>query len=126
LKTFLLKDGTDSHEYDFTSFVCADFAEMLHNNAEAASIRSAYVCVALGPCSSYLSGGGHALNAFETIDRGLVYIDCTGASGPGNSDKLVDVSVGDHYIPRSIFPEPGWSEIWGDMGIVKEIEIVQW
>jgi len=128
LKAFLAEDRTDEHPYELSTFVCADFAEMLHNNAEAASIRAAYFCVWLGPCSYFPSGGGHCLNAFETTDQGLVYIDCTGALGSnsGNCDKIVDVSVDKHYIPRSIFPKPGWRVRWGDMGIVEEIEVVQW
>jgi hypothetical protein len=128
LKTFLAEDKTDEHPYDLSTFVCADFAEMLHNNAEAASIRAAYVCVWLGPCSYFPSGNGHCLNAFETTDQGVVYIDCTGAlgSGPGNCDKIVDVSVGKHYIPRSIFPKPNWRVRWGDMGAIKDIEAMQW
>lgn len=128
LETFLAQDKTDEHPYNLLTFVCADFAEMLHNNAEAAGIRAAYVCVWLGPCSYFPSGGGHCLNAFETTDHGLVYIDCTGSldSGPANCDKSVDVSLGSHYIPKSIFPEPGWRVRWGDMGAVEEIEVVQW
>jgi len=128
LKAFLAEDRTDEHPYNLSTFVCADFAEMLHNNAEATGMRTAYVCVQLSPCSYFASGGGHCLNAFETTDRGLVYIDCTGAlgSGPGNCDKIVDVSVGKHYIPRSIFPEPNWGVRWEDMGAVENIEVIQW
>jgi ribosomal protein L37AE/L43A len=126
LKEFLLKDSTDSKSYDFDTFVCADFAEMLHNNAEAAGIRAAFVSIFLGPCSYWPSSGGHALNAFETTDRGLVYIDCTGGNGGINADKIVELEVGKNYIPECIFPEPGWSPIWGNMGMVEEIEVVQW
>ena len=128
LKTFLAKDKTDERPYNFSTFVCADFAEMLHNNAEAAGIKAAYVCIRLGPCSYSPSEGGHCFNAFETTDQGLIYIDCTGSSGfnPGNCDKIVDVSVGKHYIPRSIFPKPNWEIRWGDMGVVENIEITQW
>jgi hypothetical protein len=126
LKSFLLKDNTDQIPYDFGKFVCADFAERLHNNAELAGIKAAYVCVYLGPCSYYLTGGGHALNAFQTNDRGLIYIDCTGFKPGINADKIVDVTVGKEYIPQSIFPQPGWSSIWGDMGKVEDIETIEW
>jgi len=128
LEAFLLADKTDEHSYNRLTFVCADFAEMVHNNAEAAGIKAAYVCVELGACSYFLSGGGHALNAFDTTDRGLVYIDCTGplGSGPRNSDKTVDVQVGKEYIPGSIFPEAGWASVWESMGVVQEIEVVEW
>jgi hypothetical protein len=128
LKNFLLKDETDRQRYDYNTFVCADFAEMLHNNAEKSGFRTAYVCVQLGPCAFYSNGGGHALNAFQTTDRGLVSIDCTNSiQAYGiNADKVVDVKVDMDYIPYSIFPEPGWSSVWGNMGVVKEIEIIQW
>jgi len=52
----------------------------VHNNAEAAGIRAASVSVDFEGDEE-----GHALNVFETIDKGLVYIDCTGQS---SSDKL--------------------------------------
>lgn len=127
LKTFLLKDDTDSIKYDFNKFVCADFAERLHNNAEAAGIRAAFVVVWLGPSSYWPRSDGHALNAFETTDKGLVFIDCTGPLGFSiNADKIVDVEVGKDYVPRSIFPEPGWSDVWDSMGKVERIEIIQW
>ena len=126
LKTFLLKDTTDSIKYDFDEFVCADFAEKVHNNAEAAGIRAAFVSIWLGPCSYFPTSGGHALNAFETTEKGLVFIDCTGFLSGVNADKIVDVEVGKNYVPRSIFPEPGWSDIWDSMGKVERIETIQW
>jgi len=126
LKEFLLKDNTDSIEYDFDKFVCADFAERLHNNAEAVGIRAAFVSIWLGPCSYFPTSGGHALNAFETTDKGLVFIDCTGFLSGVNADKVVDVDVGKDYVPRSIFPEPGWSDVWDSVGKVERIETIQW
>jgi hypothetical protein len=128
LKDFLLKDETDRRRYDIHSFVCADFAEMLHNNAEKAGIKAAYVSVQLGPCSYYPYGGGHAFNAFQTTDQGLVFIDCTGTTRPYgiNADKIVEVKEGKEYIPHSIFPESGWNSVWENMGVVKEVEVIQW
>ena len=80
LKAFVEEDTTDTNDYlehPRIGYVCADFAEDVHNNAEAAGIRAASVSV------DFEEGGeGHALNAFDTIDRGLVYIDCTGQSYP--------------------------------------------
>jgi hypothetical protein len=55
-----------------------------------AGIRCAYVSVVL-------STGLHALDAFQTTDKGLVYIDDTGAT-PGNGVtrcvKTVNIAVG--------------------------------
>ena len=72
LRNFLDSDDTESIRYDYNSFVCADFAERLHNNAERVGIRAAVVII------YFASGPPHAINAFYTTDKGLVYIDDTG------------------------------------------------
>jgi len=72
VKEFVMEDDTNSHAYITGSFVCADFAALLHNRAETAGIKTAYVSL------DFVSGPAHALDAFNTTDRGLVYIDCTG------------------------------------------------
>ncbi len=126
LNDFLLQDNTDNKRYNLATFVCADFAEMLHNNAEAAGIKAAFVSVRLGPCPSFPRSGGHAFNAFETTDKGLVYIDCTSSNQGINADKIVAVKLGKEYIPRSIFPEPGWEATWVNIGVVEEIKVIEW
>jgi len=78
LRAFIEQDTTDTNDYlvhPLIGYVCADFAEDVHNNAEAAGIRAASVSVDFEG-----SEEGHAVNAFDTIDMGLVYIDCTGQS----------------------------------------------
>ena len=99
--------------------VCADFAERLHNDAEMDGIRCAYV-------SLELSTGGHAIDAFQTTDRGLIYIDDTGISSPGPTRcvKTVNVVVGQDYIPTSLFPEAGWENTWDDMGTVINSQVI--
>jgi len=72
LKRFLDSDNTEQIRYDYNSFICGDFAERLHNNAERAGIRAAVVIV------YFTSGPPHAIDAFYTTDKGLVYIDDTG------------------------------------------------
>jgi len=72
LMAFLAADITDKKPYNADSFACVAFAEELHNNAEAAGIEAAFVGVQFGDREV-----GHALNAFNTTDRGLVFIDCT-------------------------------------------------
>jgi hypothetical protein len=107
LQDFLFTDTTDEETYSLASFACGAFAEQLHNNAEAASIRAAWVAI------EFEEGVPHALNAFRTLDRGLVYIDCTGGSihelvplsesgakvyGVGTSwDRVAYVTVGREY-----------------------------
>jgi len=120
LLSFLSNDKTDQKAYVPDVYMCGGFTRDVHNNAERAGIRAAYVDVEL-------PGGHHALNAFKTSDRGLVFIDCTGLeasqSGPSNCDKTVDVRIGRSYIAKSLFPESGWSVTWGNMGTILDVEI---
>ena len=83
LFSYLQDDETDAQPYTST-YVCADFAETLHNNAEVVGIRTAFVV---------LLESDHCLNAFETTDEGLIYIDCTGKSSK-TSFPTVPVKVG--------------------------------
>jgi hypothetical protein len=73
LESFLIADKTDEKAYVTGTFMCGAFAEEVYNNAEAAGIKAAWVSLSLEGESE-----GHALNAFYTTDRGLVYIDCSG------------------------------------------------
>jgi hypothetical protein len=76
-----------------------------------------------------LHGIQHACNAFETSDRGLVFIDCTGLSryqtGPADRDMIVDVQLGTDYIPRFLFSNRLGNITWtiGDMGTVTRYQI---
>lgn len=116
LKQFLWEDKTDQLLYNQTSFVCADFAETLHNNAEENGLRAGFVTVDLG---SQL----HALNVFNTTDKGLILIDDTGLSYPHSfsADKIVAVNKGSEYQPEPIFDSTQWESI----GTVSDIWI-QW
>jgi hypothetical protein len=93
VKEFVMNDDTNSHTYIPGSFVCADFAALLHNRAEAAGIKTAYVSV------DFAEGPGHALSTFNTTDRGLVYIDCTGPGfqSPTFGDSLDDQDIYAEY-----------------------------
>ena len=120
LLDFLRNDRTDERAYVSGVYMCGDYARDVQNNAERAGIRAAYVAIDL-------SSGNHALNAFKTTDRGLVFIDCTGLlasePGPSNCDKTVDVRLGKRYVPKSLFPESGWSVTWENMGTVRDVEV---
>jgi len=85
LMPFLLADPADDRTWTEGIFVSGDFAEMLHNNAEAAGIRAALVGV-------FFEGEtiGHGLNAFKTTDRGLVYVE-------PQSDTIAYVTKGKEY-----------------------------
>jgi hypothetical protein len=99
LMLFLEQDATDSRIYG--TLLCGGFAELVHNNAEEVGIASAFVAI------SFEQGIGHAINAFNTTDRGLVFIDCTGESeidvhlpghvyigDTGSHDKIAYVEMG--------------------------------
>ncbi len=73
LKGLLAQDDTDMLPYHKDSFDCADFAITLRDRMWKYGVRCAYVEV------SFSEGEGHALNAFETTDNGLIYVDNTRA-----------------------------------------------
>ncbi len=119
LQSFIFTDKTDEKPYLPDSYVCGEFASDVHNNAEAAGIRCALVAVEFGDV-------WHACNAFLTVDRGLVFIDCTGVTtgdGPSNCDKSVEVKLGQDYVPVSLFPQSGWLSVWDNMGTVLDVQI---
>jgi hypothetical protein len=126
LKDFLKNDPTDRHSYLPGKFTCGDFAEMLHNNAESQGIRAAIIAIEL--LAPNVPGGviNHSLNAFETTDRGLVYIDDTSSTAGFFADKQSRLAVGDEYVCVSLVQQPGQLQTWPSMGKVKAIDIFQW
>jgi len=113
LMTFLKSDMTDEQYYN-ESFVCTNYAEMLQNNAEAAGIRAGFVYIYFkqGICSvpnestvcpMVCNFAEHACNAFQTTDKGLVYIDDTGAVSGQGVDCIANISVGHNYVRVPLF-----------------------
>jgi len=102
--------------------VCADFAERLHNNAELAGIRCAYVSITLS------GNTGHACDAFQTTDRGVIYVDVTGwvatEPHPDRAVSTVNIIVGRSYTPVSLFHEAGWEDTYVSMGTVTDFQVV--
>ena len=119
LLVFLREDKTDKLLYKPGEFECGNFAQQLHDNAEAAGIRAAFVAI------HFHDDLPHAVNAFKTVDRGLVYIDVTGDTQP-NTIPYLDSEVTlakDETMERSfIFPSYGWYWPPGEK-IVASIEI---
>ena len=106
LKTFILEDDTDRLYYVDPSFVSSDFAGQVHDNAESAGIKAAFVLIEYNSSSI-----GHALNAFNTTDMGLVYIDCTGGGLweqevvdllPNGYDRIAYLEIDKEYGVRSL------------------------
>ena len=85
LKRFLERDDTDTVPYVKDSFDCSGFAITLRDRAWRYSMRCAYV--ELG----FSKKEGHALNAFETTDEGLIYVDNT------ELDQIAYIEIGQPY-----------------------------
>ena len=100
LKRFLKADLTDTIPYEYGSFVCADFAETVHNNAEEQGIKAGYVSV-----DFYEITEGHACNVFNTTDEGLVFVDCTAPLNNDfrNHDTIVTMGIGEKYELEGLF-----------------------
>lgn len=85
LVMFLKADKTNEIPYNDNTFICADYAEVVHNNAETQGIRSGWVSVDM-----YMEYTGHAINVFDTSDYGLVFYDGTNSeSGLCNLETFV-------------------------------------
>lgn len=125
LMTFIRSDTTDGRPYIATfywSYVCADYARDVHNNAEAAGIRAAWVGV------EFEEGGpGHALNAFLTTDRGLVFVDCTRWNTIAYVEEGEELSFID--LDLALSPEYSFYEEYKNtwpyppMGVAKDVQI---
>jgi len=83
LLNFLRRDKTNSKPYIKGEYVCADFAADVNNNAELEGIRAAYVSLSF-PLE------GHAIVAFETTDKGLIFIE-------PQSDRVAKLVIGQSY-----------------------------
>ena len=83
LTEFLAADKADLNTFISGEYVCFDFAAELNNNAEANGIRAAYVRIRSKEWA-------HAVVAFETVDKGLVFIE-------PQSDLKVELVIGKPY-----------------------------
>jgi hypothetical protein len=90
MKTFLAQDSTNVNNYVEDQYVCVDFAAAVNNNAEAKGIRCAVVDI------FYPDGYGHTIVAFDTTDRGLIYIE-------PQFDQEVKLVVGRSYSQLNNF-----------------------
>ncbi len=104
LISFLLEDKTDRNPYITDDYTCGEFAEDLHNNAEMNGIRAAWAVIQWEDGSP-----PHAINAFMTTDKGLVYIDVSGVkegiARPQNTDSFVKLTVGEAPYTYLLFPD---------------------
>lgn len=140
LKDFLLSDNTDKRFYVYPSFTSENYAEMLQNNAKKSGWRCAIVRIHLDWLDRQTGAhvnGVYFLNAFETTDQGIVYIDSTnpsvdpGGDYPGgftgNAESVAKLEIGNNFNATFIFPEPYGGELVPDsMGVITGIEPLAW
>ena len=93
MKDFLKQDETSEQEYLKNEYICVDFAANVKANAAREGVRCAYVVI------EYLGTTGHAIVAFDTTDRGLVYIE-------PQFDWEVEPEIGRRYY-QCVVPPPG-------------------
>lgn len=77
LMEFLKEDQTEYQAYVDNVKTCAEFAVELHDNAEEQGIRCGIAIIHFEN-DGYKRIDAHAINVFDTLDKGMVYIDDTG------------------------------------------------
>lgn len=108
LLQFIGSDVTDEATYIEGVYMCGSFAETLHNNAEQEGIRVAWVAIDFADSTI-----GHALNAFNTIDQGIVFVDCT-----GGGFEVFTPSLGDSQIYESDYDKIAYVKIGEEYGSI--------
>ena len=88
MKQFLRTDATDKNEYVEGTYTCTDYAADLNNNAMQAGYNIAYAYI------EYPDGTGHAIDAFQTVDKGLIFIE-------PQYDEEVQVVIGSSYSEQN-------------------------
>ena len=84
---FLRSDQTDKIEYS-DDFDCASFSNVVRNNAISKGIKCGIASFNAENMEEHI---GHAINCFETTDRGIVYFD------PQTDGERYDIRVGGYY-----------------------------
>lgn len=88
MRSFILKDPTNHHEFIINKYECRHFATEVDNNAKAAGWECGFALLCYAQ-------GQHAVVAFNTIDRGLVFIE-------PQTDVAIDAKVGGTYQKQEI------------------------
>ena len=104
MKDFIDRDKTNENTYDINTYNCYNFTADVINNVEAENIHCGFVYI-LFPSNA------HALVAFNTIDRGLIYIE-------PQSDKEMDVRIGTHYWSLNGYSPQGYDDTVVNIAII--------
>jgi len=109
--SFLKNDTTENNKYVPNKYDCDGFASTLYNNAGNAGIKCKYVTVSYNNRSI-----GHAFNAFNTLDRGLIFVQSQGY------DSFVNVSIGKEFVLHGVFNE-SYSFVFMEPHVIKSVNI---
>jgi len=95
--SFIASDTTDEIPFDFDTFDCENYVLEINNNAEDQGIRCSMVVM-------YFDGSdtGHAIVGFNTVDRGMVYVE------PQTDDWVENLEIGNDYWTECVVPKPGY------------------
>ena len=83
MKDFILKDPTSHKTFVLYTYECRHFATEVNNNAKAAGWQCGFALLCY-------ARGQHAVVVFNTVDRGLIFIE-------PQTDAAIDVKVGGTY-----------------------------
>jgi hypothetical protein len=118
---FLVDDKTDLIPYSGT-FDTSDAAMTIHNNAEAAGLRCAFVSVSFAGSSK-----SYALDEFVVSDMTTpLYVDCVNLTTKtsGGSDTYVDLGISKPYIRKDIYNTASTYPIDSSYGNVTNITTI--
>ncbi len=89
---FIGRDKTDGNEYVENEYVCTHFARDVNNHAESEGIRCGFVIINL------TGNANHAIIAFNTTDRGLVFFE------PQTDERVRYLETGKDYWADCVIP----------------------
>jgi hypothetical protein len=94
MQSFMNSDKTNQNTYNVNTYNCVNFSADVIANAVKQHIRCAFINI------DFPGTTGHAIIAFNTTDKGMVYIE-------PQTDEIVNLKVGTHYW-QSVIPRPGY------------------
>ena len=89
---FIRRDKTNRNKYVENEYVCSHFARDVNNNAESQGIRCGFVIINL------TGNANHAIIAFNTTDRGLVFFE------PQTDERVRYLETGKDYWADCVIP----------------------
>ncbi len=104
MKAFIASDLTDLNTYNINTYNCYDYTRDVCNNAFSHGFRAGSVYIEFAQRA-------HGLVCFDTVDRGLVFIE-------PQTDDEVNVAVGVHYYEQAGFGAQGFDDTIVEYNII--------